>query len=169
MVNKISAQQLKEQLETHRVELIDVREQSERAAGYIEGSTWIPLSQVTLERLPTGKPLVFHCHLGTRSAKACDQILMDNPTAEIYSLDGGIAAWEQAGYPVKTLETGGLPLAQQVMLILGFVLLIGALLSAFISPWFNLIAAGIGIGLITAAITGICSLSRILAKTPWNS
>lgn len=98
----ITASQLKAKLDKDEVLLIDVREPAEHRSESIEGACLIPLSEITLEKLPSLKrPMVIHCRSGKRSADACEKLLAIDPTLNIASLEGGIIAWSQAGYPVN--------------------------------------------------------------------
>jgi rhodanese-related sulfurtransferase len=82
-------------------QLIDVRTPLEVARGAIAGSRNIELS--TLPALPAradeldpDAPCVFYCLSGARSAQAC-AYLARRGFRDLYSLEGGIAAWAKAG------------------------------------------------------------------------
>jgi len=83
--------------------VLDVREETEFATGHITGAKHIPLAQLS-ERLNElskhkNKPIIVNCQHGMRSAKACG-ILRKAEFTEVYNLQGGIAAWENAKLPV---------------------------------------------------------------------
>ena len=92
---------------------IDVREQSERDAVYIPNSLHIPLSKLKHENPPLQprragtkilkyeNTIVIYCASGCRSATAA-QALSDAGHKNIYSLKGGIAAWQKAGQCIIT-------------------------------------------------------------------
>src|SRR3990167_4287413 len=82
--------------------IIDVREPAEYEEIHIEGAKLIPLAALRNELLPplSGKKLVVHCMLGKRGSRACELLLAHNPSLEIYNLEGGITAWENAGLKV---------------------------------------------------------------------
>jgi hypothetical protein len=46
--------------------------------------------------------------------------------------------------------------------------LLGLALALAVSPWFALISAFAGAGLLFAGLTGFCGLARLLAFAPWN-
>lgn len=76
--------------------LLDVREPDEYAFGNIQGSTLIPLGQVT-ERsgeIPRDVPLYVHCRSGMRSAKAV-AALQQQGFSDIWNVSGGILAWSR--------------------------------------------------------------------------
>lgn len=102
MVKTINVADLKEKLNNQEVSLIDVRELVEYRAEYIEEASLIPLAEISQEKLlTTSKPIVIHCRSGKRSEDACKKLLIQNPTLDLYNLEGGIMAWKAAGYPVK--------------------------------------------------------------------
>lgn len=81
--------------------VVDVREGFEHARSRIPGALHIPLGDVEkrLAELPTDKPVVVHCALGARSAKAAD--LMRERGIDAHNLGGGIRAWKSADLPVE--------------------------------------------------------------------
>lgn len=50
----------------------------------------------------------------------------------------------------------------------GFLVFIGTLLGAFVSPWFLLLSGFVGAGLMFAGITDSCVLGMLLSKLPYN-
>ena len=83
------------------VELVDVREPYEHAAGRIAGARHLELETLaaqadTIER---DRPVVFYCRVGARSAMAADAFRRAGYDA--YSLDGGLEAWAGAGRPLE--------------------------------------------------------------------
>jgi rhodanese-related sulfurtransferase len=84
--------------------LIDVREESEFAAGHIPGA--VHLGKGIIERDIEGKvpdtstPLVLYCGGGFRSALAADNLQKMGYTSVI-SMDGGMRGWKEKGLPVE--------------------------------------------------------------------
>lgn len=76
-------------------QLIDVREAWEHEAFNI-GGLLIPLEEVVtrIDEIETGKPVVFYCEHGIRSALAIQRILQKRNFGNIYNLKGGMAAWK---------------------------------------------------------------------------
>ncbi|MDJ0789611.1 MAG: ThiF family adenylyltransferase, partial [Myxococcota bacterium] len=76
--------------------LIDVREQSEWETARIEGAQLIPLGEVESRVSELfewkDKPIVVHCHHGSRSAAAC-RILLQAGFTDVTNVVGGIDAW----------------------------------------------------------------------------
>jgi rhodanese-related sulfurtransferase len=83
-------------------QVIDVRETYERDAGHIVGSRHIALGELPAEAesLDRDRPVIFHCHVGSRSLMAAAAFRQAG--FEAYSMAGGIEAWEQEGRPVQT-------------------------------------------------------------------
>ena len=84
--------------------LVDVREESEWAAGHAAGA--VHMSKGTIERdveekVPDkGTPLVLYCGGGFRSALVADNLQKMGYT-NVISMDGGWRAWTQGGLPVE--------------------------------------------------------------------
>ena len=79
-----------------------MREDYERAAGHIAGSRHIALGDLAAEAesLDRERPVIFHCHVGSRSLMAAQAFRQAG--FEAYSMAGGLEAWEQEGRPVQT-------------------------------------------------------------------
>jgi rhodanese-related sulfurtransferase len=84
--------------------LVDVREESEFAAGRLPGA--VHLSKGVIERdietkIPDpAAPLVLYCGGGFRSALAADNLQKMGYT-NVISMDGGWRVWTEKGYPVE--------------------------------------------------------------------
>lgn len=84
------------------IRLIDVREPQEYDAAHIEGAELFPLSAFDPAALPPGdKPIVFHCGVGGRSARAVEACLVAGVPNNRH-MRGGISAWAAAGLPIIT-------------------------------------------------------------------
>lgn len=79
-------QQQKDQVIT-----LDVREDEERACGYIDGSYHIPYGELTkrYQELDPNQTIVIYCAVGVR-AYNCARILMQRGYQKVYVLSGGI-------------------------------------------------------------------------------
>ncbi|VAW42846.1 Rhodanese-related sulfurtransferase [hydrothermal vent metagenome] len=82
--------------------VIDVREQWEYDEGHIPGVTLIPMGEVAdrLAEIPTDKEVIVTCRSGNRSGQITD-FLRSQGYDNIHNMDGGILAWEAAGYEVE--------------------------------------------------------------------
>jgi rhodanese-related sulfurtransferase len=85
-------------------QVVDVREESEYAAGHLPGA--IHLSKGVIERdiekhIPDhDQPIVLYCGGGFRSALAADNIQRMGYT-NVLSMDGGWRAWQASGEPIE--------------------------------------------------------------------
>src|SRR5689334_4337648 len=86
-----------------RLNVIDVREESEYAAGHIPGA--VHLGKGIIERDVEGKypdkstELLLYCGGGFRSALAADNLQKMGYT-NVISVDGGMRGWREKGYPL---------------------------------------------------------------------
>ncbi len=169
-ITPIDPTTLKQWLDTGEAIVVDVREPAEYAAEKIKGATLLPLARVSKSTLPdcTNKKLVIHCRKGGRGGNACQKLLAEDPSLEIYHLEGGLDAWSAAGQQVIASGTRILPLDRQVQLTIGLAVLTGSLLAYFVNPLFFLLTGFFGAGLTFAGISGFCGLAVLIAKMPWN-
>jgi phage shock protein E len=82
--------------------LLDVREPYEYEAGHIPGITLIPMGDVAsrLGEIPTDKEVIITCRSGNRSAQIADFLRAQGFT-NVHNMEGGILAWEAAGFEVE--------------------------------------------------------------------
>ena len=81
--------------------LIDVRSAHSFGVGHIEGSINITSMELKAKRFKKNKMLVLaDTSLGLRNAKEAAVILVKKGQENVFVLDGGIGAWEEAGLPV---------------------------------------------------------------------
>jgi rhodanese-related sulfurtransferase len=84
--------------------LLDVRTPEEVAQGKIQGSVNIDFNNTDykkeIESLDKDKTYFVYCAKGGRSSKAY-AIMKSSGFKNVYDLDGGYSAWQQAGLPVK--------------------------------------------------------------------
>jgi rhodanese-related sulfurtransferase len=95
----LSAQEFQKKLsETPGAILLDVRRPEEIAVERIENSVNIVFDDSFGAKLDDleQKPLFVYCASGKRSAKAAD-ILLEKGYKNVYTLDGGLGAWKEAG------------------------------------------------------------------------
>jgi hydroxyacylglutathione hydrolase len=100
----ISVHELHEKIVAQeKLTLLDVRTQDEWEKGYIAGSTriYVGLLEKHLQEVPMDSPVVIICKSGNRSNIAASILLRDG-RKNIYNLLGGITAWQNAGYKIKT-------------------------------------------------------------------
>jgi rhodanese-related sulfurtransferase len=98
---ELSPEQAADLIASADAELIDVREDYERAAGHIPGSRHVELGQLAdrADELPAERPLVFQCRVGSRSAMAA--FAFRRAGFDAHNLDGGIVEWAARGLPLE--------------------------------------------------------------------
>ena len=169
-IKTINAQTLRSWMETGEAVVIDVREPIEYAEERITNAKLLPLGEISKNKLPPidGKKLVIHCRSGKRGTNACERLLSEDPNLEVYNLEGGITAWKSLGNKITKPQKSFLSLDRQVQLTVGLLLLASSSLAYICSIKWLILIAIIGIGLITAGLTGFCGLAMLIAKMPWN-
>jgi rhodanese-related sulfurtransferase len=87
-----------------KFKLVDVREESEFAAGHIPGALHIGKGVIERDieqKVPdTSEEIVLYCGGGFRSALAADNLQKMGYT-NVLSMDGGWRGWTEKGYPVQ--------------------------------------------------------------------
>jgi rhodanese-related sulfurtransferase len=83
------------------IQLIDVREVHEHEAGRIAGDRLIQLSNLSAEAhtIDQGRPVVFYCRSGARSAMATQAF--SEAGFDAHNMTGGLLAWDGAGLPLE--------------------------------------------------------------------
>jgi rhodanese-related sulfurtransferase len=104
-VREISVDEVRRKLESGKAKLIDVREDSEWAAGHARGAQH--LGKGVIERdieqsVPDkNSELILYCGGGFRSVLATDSLQKMGYT-NVASMAGGWRGWQAAGGPVET-------------------------------------------------------------------
>ena len=167
MAQMISPQQALRLVQDENAILTDTREPDEYARMRIAGARLMPLS--VLACLPEDedkeRPVIYFCRSGHRTSAGMST-LDARGHARTYILEGGILGWKSAGLPLVE-ENLPLPIMRQVQLIAGGLILLFVLSGMAFSP-FLWLAALVGVGLMTAGITGFCGMALLLQKMPWN-
>ena len=90
------------------VQIVDVRELYEWDAGHIAGAIHIPLQSLLAGAdatvLDSDRPVVAVCRTGNRSELATTMLQARGYDAE--NLEGGMEAWERAGFPFEASDGG---------------------------------------------------------------
>jgi rhodanese-related sulfurtransferase len=169
-IKNIDAKTAKNWLESKQAVIVDVREPAENNSASIKDSHLIPVGKICKQNLPKleGKKLIIHCQKGARGSNACQKLISEDSSLEIYNLEGGIEAWKNAGFEIKSSGKFFLSIDRQVQLIIGIFVLLGSVLGYLVNPVFFLLSAFFGLGLTFAGITGFCGLALLVAKMPWN-
>lgn len=80
--------------------LLDVREPYEWDAGHVAAALHVPMAQVSLENVPTDRPVVVVCRSGNRSGTVAR--LLQEAGVDAVNMLGGMQAWAAAGLPFET-------------------------------------------------------------------
>lgn len=82
-------------------QVLDLRGDAEFRAGHLPGSKHVAADRVqtVVAGLEASKPVLLVCNTGMQAAKAA-AALKSSGRGEVYTLDGGIGAWRQAGLPL---------------------------------------------------------------------
>lgn len=102
-VNAISTAELWERLRGgERLAVLDVRQDSEWQAGHIPGAIHIENGRLPYDDLPlpTDRPIAVQCARGSRSMAAIS-VLSRRGYRDLLQVEGGIGAWEEAGFEVE--------------------------------------------------------------------
>lgn len=156
-------------MEAGEVLLIDVRDPERYATRRIRDARSMPLPTLDLSQLPPldGRRLVFQCEVGITSHTAAQHAVAAGIPA-VHNLEGGIRAWRKAGLPVVEDTRRPLPLQRQVQMIAGTLVAAGTTLGYLLTPWFLLLPAFVGLGLLYAGATGNCGMTALLVRLPYN-
>ncbi len=154
---------------------VDVREPDEFEAQHIQGSLNAPLSSfenfiAPISQLAKNFKLILVCKSGVRSGNALNILKKENenlPRIEI--LEGGVDKWVKEGKSLVSKSAKiSLPIIRQVMIVAGFLILLGSLGSLFFKAELIWLTVFVGAGLSFAGLSGICFMAKLLAVMPWN-
>jgi rhodanese-related sulfurtransferase len=83
------------------IQLVDVREDYEYAAGRIAGARHLEVGRLAAEAdtIERDRPVVFYCRVGARSAMAA--AAFRRAGWEAYSMAGGLEAWNRGDLPLE--------------------------------------------------------------------
>jgi len=173
MKKEINVKELEKILKEDKLKnyiLIDVRTKAENRSVNIQEATNIPLDSLEehkkeLEKYDT---VFLHCRSGGRSLEGCKK-LQDLKNTNVINVKGGILDWQSQGFhTIKSKNGTNLSITQQVFIIAGSLVLIGAILSKLIDPNWIYLSGFVGAGLLFAGASGHCLMGNLLSKMPWN-
>jgi rhodanese-related sulfurtransferase/transcriptional regulator with XRE-family HTH domain len=105
MVRTLTPREAETLINAGDLDVVDVREPDEWAAGHLPGARLLPLAE--LRRDPRGQlrgdRVLFVCARGSRSLSAAE-LAEAAGVGELYSLIGGTKAWASAGLPIVAPE-----------------------------------------------------------------
>ena len=104
--NQVSAVQLPQLINKENAVVVDVCEPDEFKKGHIPKAINIPVSQIKdqlgqLEKFRNkNRPIVLSCRNGQQASRAAT-VLRKNEFETVYTLSGGLAAWEKENLPLE--------------------------------------------------------------------
>lgn len=150
--------------------VLDVRSPGEYESAHIAGAYNVPLDVLGEHAREIHSevrvPVVLVCQSGSRARRA-EETLKAAGMPNLHVLDGGMNGWLAAGHPVRRMRPR-LSLERQVRIAAGALVAVGALLALAFSPWFALLPALVGGGLVFAGVTDTCGLGLLLSRLPHN-
>ncbi len=83
--------------------VIDVRTPEEYSSGHIPGAVNVPFDQVAQRIAEVDAPhgVALYCMVGPRARKG-ESALLAASYQKVFHLEGGLAAWQAAGFPVES-------------------------------------------------------------------
>lgn len=91
-------------VEEKKVTVLDVRTVDEFKGGHIDGALNHDFTEDSfrseIQQLDKTQPYLVHCASGARSGRSL-KIFKELGFEQVYHLDGGIKAWQEAGLPLK--------------------------------------------------------------------
>lgn len=149
--------------------VLDVRTPGEFETAHIAGAYNVPLDLLREHRDEISKHLddevVLVCRSGQRAAQA-EESLRTAGLTNVHILDGGIVAWEAAGFAVNR-GTVRWDLERQVRLVAGSIVL-SSIVGSIAAPKLKWLAGAVGGGLTFAALSNTCAMGMLLSKLPYN-
>jgi rhodanese-related sulfurtransferase len=173
MIETMTPQKLADLQRTGQpVDLIDVRTPVEFREMHVEFARNVPLDQLDPRAMLASRngrdadPLYVICRSGGRSGQACEKLAAAG-MVRVTNIEGGTLAWDAAGLPVIRGRKA-ISLDRQVRMAAGSLVLLGAVLGAFVNPAWIGLSAFVGAGLLFSGITDTCGMGMVLSRMPWN-
>lgn len=149
--------------------VLDVRTPAEFRTAHIPGAYNVPLDILREHRAELlghlDEQAVLVCRGGDRARQA-ERALAEAGLPNLRVLGGGMLAWTAAGAPVVAGKATW-ELERQVRLVAGGIVALAVLVDLVV-PGLRWVAAGVGTGLVVAALTNTCAMGALLAKLPYN-
>lgn len=154
------------------LQLIDVRMPAEFREVHVVGAKNLPFDRLSTEQLLSASrqggasTVYFICKVGKRSQKACEKAHKFG-LPNVVNVEGGTDVCVAAGLPVQRGKKA-LSLERQVRIAAGGLVVVGAVLAITVNPYWIVLSALVGVGLVVSGVTDTCGMGMLLAKMPWN-
>ena len=98
---EVSTEETARALAEDSARVVDVREEYERDAGYVDGTEHVALNQLSAAaaQFDPDRPVIFQCRVGGRSLMAAQALR--SAGFEAYSMAGGVERWAEEGRPLR--------------------------------------------------------------------
>ena len=172
MMQHVTVEQLKGMHERGEpFDLLDVRTPAEFRSAHIAFARNVPLETLDpgialRDRRDPSAPLICVCRTGRRARQAAERFARCG-VETLMVLEATDNEWEAGGLPVVHGKKM-ISLERQTRMVIGSLVVIGALLAFFVHPAFAWFGAAVGAGLLVAGITDSCAVAMLLARAPWN-
>ena len=113
-IENLTPGEVKSEITSNGVLLVDVREPTETQNGIIPGALLAPRGMLEfhadastpyhLEEFSVDRRVIVYCAAGSRSALAA-KTLQDLGYSDVAHLDSGFKGWQEAGYPIEQRES----------------------------------------------------------------
>lgn len=107
-INEIDVAELVALIDSNadNIQIVDVRQPQEVAAGAIPGAINIPMVSLPLRsnEIDADKQVVLVCRSGARSGQ-CTAWLMQNGNNNVHNLRGGMIAWANSGLQIELQQS----------------------------------------------------------------
>ncbi len=105
-VPQITVQDLRNLVQAHASQVLDVRREPEWNAAHIESAAWWPLDnfKISPPEIDHDQPVAVHCKGGYRSMIACS-LLQRAGFKNVTNVIGGFDAWQEAKLPIQSETT----------------------------------------------------------------
>jgi rhodanese-related sulfurtransferase len=99
----LSTLQATQLINSRNAQVVDVRTPDEFAKGSLPNARNVPADKIgeKMRDIKKDKPVIVVCDTGSRAGRLAAQ-MRANGFAEVYVLAGGLAAWREAGLPVRS-------------------------------------------------------------------
>ncbi|WP_096086288.1 rhodanese-like domain-containing protein [Agaribacterium haliotis] len=175
-MSSISAADFLSAQQQQTLTVIDLRTPAEVESEALGGCIALPVQKLNKQSFDKALeqaghkqgPVYLLCQSGRRAQMAIDKLGGSADNCELVIIDGGLAACKSAGATLQSSGRKSISLERQVRIAAGFLVVLGVVLGATLSPAFFALSAFVGAGLMFAGITDTCGMAMLLAAMPWN-
>ncbi len=179
LVTTITASEFQQRYQeaANQLVIIDLRTHAEVDNEYLQGTVHFPVQTLCSQELQdyldqqhqgADQPIYLLCAGGPRASLAAEKLKADID-AQLVIISGGLNALKALGVGADQGTGNMISLERQVRIAAGSLVVTGALLGLFVSPWFYGLSGFVGAGLVFAGVTDTCAMGMMLARMPWNT